>query len=228
MRAGYSDAESVRKVIDTAIDAILKTNAAGMDRKWGQTRLAVEMFQNWVRSARSKFVIVPMPSSSPVVKMVAQALSDRTNAPIVDILEKNPYPPVSHKLLTDRDRKPYDYAAAKAELDRLEQAIEQAVERNDEQGFEQATLAHEKLKAELKPYSRKTHMRDSGSLYGAAYYKTIRARDQVDTSRLRDAYVMFVDDNIVTGHTIADAVKDLLASGIRPKGMLGFAPHMFK
>lgn len=227
LRAGHNDEQYVRDVVDNGINAIMKTNAAKMDHKWGQTRGAIEMFQRWISSTRGNLVIVPLPSSSKTVHLVADAIARRTNAPIVDVLEKNPYPSVSHELVSGLNRKPYDYAGAKASMDRLEQEINQALERDDVEGYERLTSEYNKQKAKLKTYSRKHHMLDSGSLYGKAYYQTIRARGDAELSRLRDTYVLFVDDNVVSGHTVADAIKDLLAKGIRPKGILGFAPHHF-
>jgi hypothetical protein len=44
-------------------------------------------------------------------------------------------------------------------------------------------------------------------------------------SQLQDKDIIFIDDNVVSGHTFSDAIISLYKMRIHPKSMVGFCPH---
>lgn len=233
LRGEYeNNVKAVNDVIATSIQTVLKTIPQSMDRKWEQTRTAVQIFQQWMTSPTVNFVIVPLPSSSPVPMMIAKQLAHaaRGKVSIVPALKKNPYPELDKTMIGDRVRSAVDYAGIKRNYERLKDQIDRAIEQGDDDTFERlepAYAAAETQFKKLKPFSRKSHMVDSASLYGKAYYNTVQTDTTMNLNDLKGAAVVFVDDNIISGHTVADAIKDLLYNGIKPKYMIGFVPHRF-
>jgi hypothetical protein len=226
LRAGNEERiQDVEDMINDAISVAQRTSTKTMNHKWEQSRVAVSQFQNWMRTG--KFIVVPMPSSSPTPQLVAAAISKLSGAQIVDAFKKNPYPSLSHHLVRNQRGVAYDFAAEKAKYNALVAQVDAAAERDDVDAWEKLETQRIAAEKALKTYSRKKQMDAPQSLYGRAYYNTIQMSDNPNSSALRDAYVMIVDDNIVTGHSIADAIKQLILSGIRPKDIIGFAPHQF-
>lgn len=219
LRTSQPDVEAVNAMIDDALQVIITTDTDRMPKKWESTKLAVDRFQRWLK-AGDKVTVVPMPSSSPVSKMIAQKICSLYGAHYVDCLEKNPWPRFS-------DASPGVDPSAKRyaeERERLIQARDQAEAANDEDAY----VKYDDAVKRLVPFSRKSHMRDVKSLHGRAYYDTISPNDSLHSRTWTNTYVLLVDDNIISGHSIADAIKGLYYNGIQPVAIMGFAPHLYK
>lgn len=243
LRNGYEGDTYQREVssmIDQSIKSLMLKNPASMDRKWEQSRDAVNLLQNYIRSgAKSGAVVVPIPSSSGVTKMIANALAKQYGLQIADVLAKNAHPPISRRHLEQKypDR---DHSGIKDHSD-VQQGLLQAKQRMDD-AEEAATTPNAPPRAEQefmlrkhqyemyvqraqREFKRKSAMSNPATDYGKAYYNTVTPKS--DARDLRGKYIIIVDDNVVSGSTVSDTIKALYVQGIIPKGIIAFAPHRF-
>lgn len=241
LRNGYEGDTYQREVgtmIDQSIKSLMLKNPASMDRKWEQSRNAVTMLQNYIKAGgKSGAIVVPIPSSSGVTKMIAASLAKQYGLNVVDILSKNAHPPISkrylqskypdrdHSGVKDHDDLQRDLRVAKDRMDSAEEAATApGASKAAYQDFMLKKQQYElRVQRVQRQYQRKTNMSDPSTDYGKAYYNTMIPND--DAKQLAGKYVIIVDDNVVSGSTVGDTIKALYQQGIAPKGIVAFAPH---
>lgn len=215
-------------------DAVQAVGRAGAQLPPGTiySRKEVQQLAPVVRVFKSSSpkVIVQMPSSSPLNSMISKALQSQIGGTIIDAQITKVDPHLSREYLKKWNYNPEgvaDIRQAKEKLEELELNIET---HPDPSSAEYKALVAERdaLRNKLqqsKSFQIKNMMSSPQSAHGRAYYGWIKAKD--DFKVPKEADVIIVDDNIVTGATVAQAVKELIRKGIDPQRIVGFALHKF-
>lgn len=197
-----------------------------------------------IRAATTKYkpLIVPMPSSSPLTRMFAEAIAKKTNTQVSDVLVKHPFPEKSQMIRTrgrgfeqstETSQSPADRVRkATAELTKVHQELKQLYASEDVtddmiQRIDQLEQKSAQLSQVIDPAANKFAKKSLQSAGGNSrrYYDYIRHNQ--DVSHFNDRHIILVDDNIVTGETIAEAIKSFIRAGIIPHVVGGVCIHKY-
>ena len=222
----------IKQMISDSVSAITGkksiTKTDGMKGAGGKQR-ALEIAQ--AAMAKYKPIIIPMPSSSPLTMMFARELANQIGSSVGDLLVKHPFPEKSKQVRTksrgfepadDTTPSPADRQRSNnnalekinAELERLynQDLTDDSLER-----IEQLELKQSQLKKAVDPSQNKFEKKSLQSMFGSSrrYYDYIRHKESA--SHIHEKHIILVDDNIVTGETLAEAIKSFVRQGISPK-----------
>lgn len=198
-----------------------------------------------VRMGATKYkpLIVPMPSSSPLTMMFAEAIAKKIGSSVSDVLVKHPFPEKSKMIRTvsrgfepaqEDSQSPADRVRAASaqlkknaqELKRLyaaEDVTDEIIERIDALEQQQKELTAS-TNAENNKWAKKSLQSAGGN--SRRYYDYIRHKG--DVSHMHDRYIILVDDNVVTGETITEAIKSFIRNGIVPHVLGGICIHQYQ
>jgi phosphoribosylpyrophosphate synthetase len=163
--------------------------------------------------------------------MFAQELAKQIGSSVGDILVKHPFPEKSKQLRTrtrgfeeaeDTSPSPADRrrtnmkALAKVNTD-LEHLYNQDLTDVTLEQIEQLESRQAQLQKAIDPAQNKFEKKSLQSMFGSSrrYYDYIRHKE--DARHIHEKHIILVDDNIVTGETLAEAVKSFVRQGIMPK-----------
>ena len=241
MRNGFTQ-QDIEPDIRSGVGKVISTVANLTDRDHRFTSLrhgaqkAVSALRSMLKNGEP-VVIIPLPSSSPLPGIIADSLAKAMpGAKVLDVLSKQ-MPRVSTQYLQDHPMKvdsPRDYHGEEQEREALADKLEELqldIETSPPDSAHLPALRQEyaalqnrynSLIAAKGPFQIKRHMLDPRSRYGRAYYGWIKAH-QHDVP----VQILLVDDNLVAGNTIVDAVKSLVKLHKRPVKIMGFVLHKF-
>ncbi len=196
----------------------------------------------------SNVVIIPLASSSSVPKNVAKAMSEvMKGAPITDIMTKK-LPTHSAKYF-DKNTKNFENrnrvvvpAKQIAYWNRRVTTLSDRLDKlnsNDrlynkdpekwEQTYNDIENKIEYFKERLRRgWQIHNAIGDMGQPDGIDGFYGFQDIDQKYKSQLDGKIIVFIDDNIDSSATMADAYKGLMRYGIKPKKVLGFCPQKYK
>lgn len=236
MRNGYSVDDVKQRVIDGAtlfIKNLMVTNTdnkRSVSGRWAKTRAELRVIQNQLKSSPLVTIIV-IPSSSPLPQMLADITANvlRSKGIQVKVMEKGMLekvaPMLSRERLKDKPlgHKAIDYRGNETKLNALYHQLHNTDPSDPEAGRLHAIIKQTMADMEDgKAFQIKNTMRNAASDYGKAYYGWIKAHEgDISTD------VILIDDNVVSGKTVADAVKSLVALHRKPLNVIGIALHHF-
>ena len=192
---------------------------------------------------KHKPLVVPMPSSSPLTMMFAEAVAKKIGSTVSNVLIKHPFPEKSKMIRTvsrgfepaqedspspaDRVRAAQRQIQKNArELKQLyanEDVTDEIIERIDDLERQQTELAASIDVANNK-WGKKSLQSAGGN--SRRYYDYIRHNGEV--SQMHDRHIILIDDNVVTGETIAEAIKSFVRNGIVPHVLGGICIHQYQ
>lgn len=205
-RIDISRAEQIKRGLDDPMPKEERVAAL----PWGPTKKkAWETMQDLLHSDAKKTVI-PMPSSSPLVKMIADSIvSNIPNAEISDVLYKDD--PMFSDMAASAARPNHVpgslSATAVGNVKRRIKELEASLERKYDTAVDDELNRNREWLSKQKPFSAKNHYTNPRSNYGMWLYGWMRARE---LSKGIPHDIILIDDNIVGGTTIANAVKGLM------------------
>jgi hypothetical protein len=235
------DREQLQIAIDRAVRLSITTKLAGKKFARENKIKGLEWFQNILKYVKDA-IIVPIPSSSPLTRMIADSLSRESGFPVIDIFYKNKFPELSSSVKTvergyeDRvtrvahqspaDKKrawDSEIAALTTELQQLEAGPQRSSGDEDRAGMLRIRIGEIKDKIAKAKFEKKSSMHPLDRARG--YYGYIEPTEA--GQQVHKKVVIVVDDNIVTNETMAEAIKSLLRNRIVPTVMVGFAMHQY-
>lgn len=206
---------------------------------------ALSQISRWLKSGDSSLVVVPLDSSSEVVKIMARLLAKEMNAPLVNGAFIKSLPHLSKLIqnektgeITKRTNKARDwhqYARnLRLSIKKLEAELEHLNTLNPPTEKEMNKLIREielktrrKQRAEFKLENLTFQVKKidrKSTAGGTLYYKILEAIPE-QVKRLHGANIILVDDNVESGLTMSDALKALHRVRVIPNQIIGFCPH---
>jgi hypothetical protein len=196
---------------------------------------------------RNNIVLVTLASSSPTVKHFADIISEYLGG--VNIIHgaflKNNWPRLSNYVYTGGVYIPRIKRNASEEsniphnkLKEYQQTIEhltkhiENLNNSDYANMEELNMAHQELtktEHQLEILTNKINNKEitiaPNMIDNKNEFYNFQLAVKETAIQLQNKDVIFIDDNIVSGKTISDAIKSLYKMRIIPKSMIGFCPH---
>ncbi len=223
--------ENLNAVYTNALKRIMKmsipTHLCG-DAKQGFTQL--KNILNHATVSKSA-IIVPLASSSPVVQMMAKAVSEVTKAPVVNMFSKEAWPEQSsHSFTKSRGYEPrVNWINPKQRKLKLERELAELENADFSTESELNKIEHriDQIKDQLKhQFQLKNYGR--GQVDAERGFYGFQKIDPNIASKFQNKIIILIDDNVVTNVTMIDAVKAFYRIGIVPKQIFGLVTHMYK
>lgn len=194
-------------------------------------------------ATKYKPLVVPMPSSSPLTMMFAEAIAKKIGSTVSDVLVKHPFPEKSKMIRTvsrgfepaqEDSPSPADRVrAAQRQIQKNAQELKQLYANEDVTDeiitrIDALERQQEELAASVDTTNNKWAKKSLQSAGGNSrrYYDYIRHKS--DVSHMNDRHIILVDDNVVTGETITEAIKSFIRNGIVPHVLGGICIHQYQ
>ncbi|PPD55311.1 MAG: hypothetical protein CTY12_01515 [Methylotenera sp.] len=198
---------------------------------------------------RNDYVIVPLSSSSSVIKMITQAVHDVSKIQVVwGAFKKNHWPRLSeyyrtvtggekyHKRDTSREQSPHNkHRILLTRQRKIKQLISQLENadfntdselKNIESQIDALQQEDKQIQQTLKDTKFRISTAQTAVDKNRGFYNYQLATS--NAQQLAGKHVILIDDNVVKGYTMADAVKSLYRNNIIPKSVCGIVPHRYK
>lgn len=209
-RGSRIDIDRAEQIKQGQADPLPKEAMARALPRGATKKRAWETMQDLMHS-NAKKTVIPMPSSSPLVRMIADSIvSNIPNAEISDVLYKDD--PMFSDMAASAARPNHVPGSlsttAVGNVKRRVKELEAALERKYDAAVDDELNRSREWLSKQKPFSIKNHYTNPRSNYGKWLYGWMRARE---LSKGVPHDIILVDDNIVGGTTIANAVKGLMS-----------------
>jgi len=231
MRKGWT-AKDVSGMVESGISYFINQLFAldpfitGTRSRNTETKTRVKKIQQLLKRPTKKTILI-IPSSSPLPEMIASYLANElTNrGSDVEILPKD-FLFTQSPTLSSGYPAAFDYKAK----DKIDAEIEALLaQSNKTTKYQELVNIRNQVdilikKRKDRTFHAKNHMMDSKSNYGKAYYGWIGSKHELSSDA---SDLIIIDDNIVSGRTVADTIKTLNKQNKRTLSVVGIVLHKF-